>query len=147
MWLLAHCDFTLLKHHCGCAFQQHWKKCDFFLKISSVSSAMKYTLLQNLLIFHETLVIFLLFCHSFSGRYSKNKSNFTKWLLTRNKEFCFCYFWKISLWRKFSSFDLVVIHSFSLTVLAESSSHSWGTVTFEGGHTTSPVLAARMAKS
>ena len=55
MWLLAHCDFTLLKHHCGCAFQQHWKKCDFFLKISSVSSEMKYTLLQNLLIFHAFL--------------------------------------------------------------------------------------------
>ena len=39
------------------------------------------------------------------------------------------------------------IHSFSLTVLAESSSHSRGTVTFERGHTTSTVLAARMAKS
>ena len=49
--------------------------------------------------------------------------------------------------KKVFFFDLVVIHSFSLTVLAESSSHSWGTVTFEGGHTTSPVLAARMAKS
>ena len=32
----------------------------------------------------ETLVIFLLFCHSLSGRYSKNKSNFAKWLLTEN---------------------------------------------------------------